>query len=75
VPARSLLLTAGLEKGTRTIDNPEAHVEDYWSMHPGGVNMLFADGSVHFLKSSIRPIPWRALVTRNFGEVISSDSY
>ena len=49
----------GLEDGLRTINNPEAHVEDYWSMHPGGLNMLFADGSVHFLKSSISPIPWR----------------
>ena len=44
-------------------------------MHPGGANMLFADGSVHFLKSSISPIPWRALATRGFGEVISADSY
>jgi prepilin-type N-terminal cleavage/methylation domain-containing protein/prepilin-type processing-associated H-X9-DG protein len=65
----------GLEDGLRTINNPEAHVEDYWSMHPGGANMLFADGSVHFLKSSINPVPWRAMATRNFGEVISSDSY
>ena len=65
---------AGLEDGTRTINNPEAHVEDYWSMHPGGANMLFADGSVHFLKSSINPVPWRALATRAFGEVISADS-
>jgi prepilin-type N-terminal cleavage/methylation domain-containing protein/prepilin-type processing-associated H-X9-DG protein len=65
----------GLEDGLRTINNPEAHVEDYWSMHPGGINALFGDGSVHFLKSSINPIPWRAMATRNFGEVISSDSY
>ena len=66
---------AGLEDGNRTINNPEAHVEDYWSLHPGGANMLFADGSVHFLKSSISPVPWRAMATRNFGEVLSSDSY
>jgi prepilin-type N-terminal cleavage/methylation domain-containing protein/prepilin-type processing-associated H-X9-DG protein len=65
----------GLEDGMRTINNPEAHVEDYWSMHPGGANMLFADGSVHFLKSSISPIPWRAMATRSYGEVISGDSY
>jgi prepilin-type processing-associated H-X9-DG protein len=65
----------GLEDGPRTINHPEAHVEDYWSLHPGGANMLFADGSVHFLKSSISPIPWRAMATRGFGEVISSDSY
>jgi prepilin-type N-terminal cleavage/methylation domain-containing protein/prepilin-type processing-associated H-X9-DG protein len=66
---------AGLEDGPRTPNNPEAHVEDYWSLHPGGVNFLFADGSVHFLKQTINPTPWRALATRNFGEVISSDSY
>ncbi len=65
----------GLEDGLRTINNPEAHVEDYWSRHSGGANFTFADGSVHFLKSSINPIPWRALATRNLGEVISSDSY
>ena len=65
----------GLEDGVRTINNPEAHVEDYWSRHPGGANMLFADGSVHFLKSSINPIPWRALATRALGEVISADAY
>ena len=44
-------------------------------MHPGGANMLFADGSVHFLKSSISPITWRALATRSSGEIISADSY
>ena len=66
---------AGLEDGIRTINNPEAHVEDYWSMHPGGANLLFADGSVHFLKSSINVRSWRAMATRNFGEIISSDSY
>jgi prepilin-type N-terminal cleavage/methylation domain-containing protein/prepilin-type processing-associated H-X9-DG protein len=70
-----ILGPVGLEDGTRTINNPEAHVEDYWSRHAGGANFLFADGSVKFLKSSINPIPWQALATRAFGEVISSDSY
>jgi len=66
---------AGLEDGNRTINQAEAHVEDYWSRHPGGANFLFADGSVHFLKDSINPTPWRALATRAFNEVISADSY
>ena len=66
---------AGLEDGNRTLNDPEAHVEDYWSRHPGGVNFLFADGSVHFLKDSINPATWRALATRAGAEVISSDSY
>jgi prepilin-type N-terminal cleavage/methylation domain-containing protein/prepilin-type processing-associated H-X9-DG protein len=66
---------AGLEDGNRTINQEEAHVEDYWSRHPGGGNFLFADGSVRFLKTSINPMPWRALATRAFNEVISADSY
>ena len=66
---------AGLEDGVRTINQPVAHVEDYWSRHPGGANFLFADGSVHFLKSSINATSWRALATRNGGEAISADQY
>ncbi len=42
---------------------------------PGGFNALFADGSVRFIKTSINPITLRALITRNGGEVISSDSF
>jgi prepilin-type N-terminal cleavage/methylation domain-containing protein/prepilin-type processing-associated H-X9-DG protein len=45
------------------------------SYHPGGVNVVFCDGSVHFIKNSINPVSWYALGTRAGGEVISSDSY
>jgi prepilin-type N-terminal cleavage/methylation domain-containing protein/prepilin-type processing-associated H-X9-DG protein len=45
------------------------------SYHPGGVNSLFADGSVHFIKSSINGANWRALGTIAGGEVLSGDSY
>jgi len=45
------------------------------SNHSGGCNYLFADGSVHFLKSSISITTYWALGTRANGEVISSDSY
>ena len=45
------------------------------SYHSGGVNTLFADGSVHFIKSSINGATWRALGTLKGGEVISADSY
>ena len=45
------------------------------SIHPGGVNMLMADGSVRFVKSSINQYTWWSLGTRANGEVISSDSY
>ncbi len=45
------------------------------SNHPGGCNVLMADGSVRFVKSSINQGTWWALGTRANGEVISSDSY
>ena len=45
------------------------------SLHPGGLNMGMADGSVRFIKSSISLQTWRALATRAGGEVLSSDSY
>ena len=45
------------------------------SYHSGGVNALFADGSVHFIKNSVNPYTWRALGTIAGGEVISGDSY
>ena len=45
------------------------------SNHPGGVNILMADGSVRFAKDSINQATWWALGTRAGGEVISSDSY
>ena len=44
------------------------------SYHSGGVNALFGDGSVHFIKNSISGTTWRALGTVGGGEVISADS-
>jgi prepilin-type N-terminal cleavage/methylation domain-containing protein/prepilin-type processing-associated H-X9-DG protein len=45
------------------------------SYHPGGVNALFADGSVHFVKNSINGQAWRSLGTPGGGEVVSGDAY
>ncbi len=45
------------------------------SFHPGGVNCLFMDGSVHFIKSAVSYPAWYALATPAGGEVVSSDSY
>jgi prepilin-type N-terminal cleavage/methylation domain-containing protein/prepilin-type processing-associated H-X9-DG protein len=50
-----------------------AHVAN--SRHPGGINVLFCDGSVKFIKTSINISTWWALGTRAGGEVISSDQY
>jgi prepilin-type N-terminal cleavage/methylation domain-containing protein/prepilin-type processing-associated H-X9-DG protein len=45
------------------------------SNHPGGVNVCFLDGSVHFIKDSVSPQSWWAIGTRNGAETLSSDSY
>jgi prepilin-type processing-associated H-X9-DG protein len=45
------------------------------SRHPGGVNTLFGDGSVHFMKNSINAMTWVGLGSINGSEVLSSDQY
>jgi prepilin-type N-terminal cleavage/methylation domain-containing protein/prepilin-type processing-associated H-X9-DG protein len=45
------------------------------SNHPGGVNVLFCDGHVQFIKDSVNLVTWRGLSTRSGGEVLSSDAY
>ena len=44
----------------------------YWSLHPGGGNFLFADGSVRFLSYSARFV-LRDLATIAGGEVVEID--
>lgn len=39
------------------------------SNHPGGVNLLFCDGSVRFAPNSIASLIWRGMATRAGGEV------
>jgi prepilin-type N-terminal cleavage/methylation domain-containing protein/prepilin-type processing-associated H-X9-DG protein len=55
--------------------NNECEFAKAQSYHPGGVNVLMADGSVRFIKDSINQAAWWALGTKAGGEVISSDSY
>jgi prepilin-type N-terminal cleavage/methylation domain-containing protein/prepilin-type processing-associated H-X9-DG protein len=43
------------------------------SMHPGGVQMAFADGSVHFVQESIDFTTYRQMATRAGGEVTQFD--
>jgi prepilin-type N-terminal cleavage/methylation domain-containing protein/prepilin-type processing-associated H-X9-DG protein len=45
------------------------------SYHPGGINALFGDGSIRFIKDSTHWRTWRALGTIAGGEVIGSDAY
>jgi prepilin-type processing-associated H-X9-DG protein len=41
------------------------------SKHTGGVNVALCDGSVHFVSYDIALNTWRALGTRNGGEVFN----
>ena len=59
---------------TRKTGGAANHYLSSRSRHPGGVNLLLGDGSVRFVKDSISLTTWRALSSRNGGEVISSDS-
>ena len=43
------------------------------SAHTNGVNLLLSDGSVRFVNNGISVPTWRAVGTRNGGEVIGSD--
>jgi prepilin-type N-terminal cleavage/methylation domain-containing protein/prepilin-type processing-associated H-X9-DG protein len=44
------------------------------SYHPGGVNALFADGGVRFIKNSVAWPTWRALGSVGGGEIVSADA-
>jgi prepilin-type N-terminal cleavage/methylation domain-containing protein/prepilin-type processing-associated H-X9-DG protein len=52
-----------------------AHGDQYWSLHPGGANFLFADGGVRFIKEVVGFKVFQALATRAAGEVLSSDQF
>jgi prepilin-type N-terminal cleavage/methylation domain-containing protein len=43
------------------------------SHHPGGVQVVMADGSSHFIQDDIETSLWRALSTRAGGEVVESN--
>jgi prepilin-type N-terminal cleavage/methylation domain-containing protein/prepilin-type processing-associated H-X9-DG protein len=49
--------------------------KEVYSLHPGGANAVFADGSVHFLKASIDIRVLARLITRAGGEVVSANDY
>jgi prepilin-type N-terminal cleavage/methylation domain-containing protein/prepilin-type processing-associated H-X9-DG protein len=58
-----------------TVNRPDASPAAFHTLHPGGGNFLFMDGSVRFIKDSVNLDTMRALCTRNYAEIVSSDSY
>ena len=45
------------------------------SLHPGGVNVGFGDGSVRFIKDSVSNQVWFSLLVRKDGTALSADQY
>jgi prepilin-type N-terminal cleavage/methylation domain-containing protein/prepilin-type processing-associated H-X9-DG protein len=56
-------------------NSPLGHTDEFYSLHPGGANVLMGDGSVRFVKQSINLLTWQAMSSRSNGEVISADAY
>ena len=66
----ALVLAHGNATHLPNADFPIWDPDVFWSMHPGGANFLFGDGSVHFLSSGINPNTYQALGTIAGGEVV-----
>lgn len=50
-------------------------VGGFGSMHPGGINVAFGDGSVRFVKNSLSPEVYGLLGHRADGEVVSDNDF
>jgi prepilin-type processing-associated H-X9-DG protein len=78
-PNTKVLVAPGIDADVNTEDEnnggPTYAAVTARSYHPGGVNSLFGDGSVRFIKDSINWATWRAVGTIASGEIVSSDSY
>jgi prepilin-type N-terminal cleavage/methylation domain-containing protein/prepilin-type processing-associated H-X9-DG protein len=66
VPWPTTAVTAGNQAGAN---------EEPLSFHSGGVNALFGDGSVRFIKSTVNLVAFRAILTLNGGETVSADAF
>jgi prepilin-type processing-associated H-X9-DG protein/prepilin-type N-terminal cleavage/methylation domain-containing protein len=56
-------------------NSTSAAVDNFWSLHPGGCNFLFCDGSVRFVKDTINTKVFSSLSTRSGGEVVSAEQF
>jgi len=75
VPSDSLAPFSGCRLNATYSGSDSQQLTNAGSNHPGGGNVLFGDGSVRFVKSSLNRNTWWALGTKDGGEVVSSDSY
>jgi prepilin-type N-terminal cleavage/methylation domain-containing protein/prepilin-type processing-associated H-X9-DG protein len=55
--------------------NDNCDASHFWSVHPGGGNFAFADGSIRFLSYAVGPTVLPKLATKAGGEVVSDSDY
>jgi prepilin-type N-terminal cleavage/methylation domain-containing protein/prepilin-type processing-associated H-X9-DG protein len=67
--------TSGQGQGFGTCVMNCTNDNETYSFHIGGSNILFADGSVRFVKQTIPIATYAALITKAGGEVISNDDF
>jgi prepilin-type processing-associated H-X9-DG protein len=63
---------AGYDCGNYSITGAHIAARSY---HVSGVNVCFADGSVHFISDTISFPTWQALGTRSGGEPVDSSQF
>ena len=51
-------------------NSPFGFVDEMYSEHPGGANVLFGDGSVQFISELINQLVWAAMATRAGNETV-----
>jgi len=51
-------------------NSPIGFVDEMYSQHPGGANVMFGDGSVQFVSELINQFVWAAMATRAGNEII-----
>ena len=58
-----------------TAGNKARNNQALYSFHPGGINAVFGDGSVRFLKDSTNVVVLRKIITLAGGEVVGASEY